>query len=172
MSANDARPWICFYCEFETTDRAEAAAHFGDRDDADEFKPLCKWWDRMSAGERIEEMQSLLRDLNEARDENQRLDALLNTPETEDFFEGIELEAAHQRQRWPSEQDAGKTHADWFWLVGFLAGKCLHSAASGDMHKALHHTISTAAALANWHRAIKGAGNMRPGIATPAEGQA
>lgn len=98
------------------------------------------------------------------------LKKLVNSPETDDFFKGIELEAAHQRTRWPSEQDAGKTHADWFWLVGYLAGKCLHAAISGDREKALHHTISTAAALANWHRAIKGAGNMRPGIADPKEG--
>jgi hypothetical protein len=95
--------------------------------------------------------------------------ALVNTPETEDFFKGIELEAAHQRERWPSEQDAGKTDADWFWLVGYLAGKCLHAAIAGDKTKALHHTISTAASLANWHRALKGEGNMRPGIETPAE---
>lgn len=97
------------------------------------------------------------------------LEALLNTPETDDFFKGIELEAAHQRYRWPSENDAGKTQADWFWLIGYLAGKCLYAALAGDTEKALHHTISTAAALANWHRAIKGAGNMQPGIATPPE---
>jgi hypothetical protein len=97
------------------------------------------------------------------------LDAILNTPETDDFFRGVPLEAAHQRWRWPSEQDAGKTPADWFWLVGYLAGKCLHAAIAGNTEKALHHTVSTAAALANWHRCIKGAGNMRPGIDTPKE---
>lgn len=101
--------------------------------------------------------------------EVERLNCLLNTPETDDFYRGIELEAAHQRLRWPSEHDAGKSPADWFWLVGYLAGKCLQSAVLVDTNKALHHTISTAAALANWHRAIKGVGNMRPGIATPSE---
>jgi len=111
-----------------------------------------------------------LRDIIVDRDEElDRLNKLINSPETEDFFRGIELEAAHQRSRWPSKQDAGKTHADWFWLVGYLAGKCLHAAIGGDQHKALHHTISTAAALANWHRAIKGVGNMRPGITEPLE---
>ncbi len=29
-----------------------------------------------------------------------RLQSVLNTPETEDFFAGIKLEAAHQRERW------------------------------------------------------------------------
>lgn len=35
---------------------------------------------------------------------------------------------------------------------------------SGDTDKALHHTISSAASLANWHAAILGTTNMRPGI--------
>jgi hypothetical protein len=96
-----------------------------------------------------------------------RLHSVLNTPETEDFYAGIELEAAHQRERWGSDHDAGKGHADWFWLVGYLAGKCLTAAIANDREKALHHTISTAAVLADWHRAIKGFGNMRPGIQPP-----
>lgn len=98
------------------------------------------------------------------RDELQRLRALVNTPELHDFARGVTLEAAHQRERWGNEHDAGKTAADWFWLVGYLAGKALHSQNGGDTDKALHHTISTAAALANWHGAILGAHNMRPGI--------
>lgn len=88
-------------------------------------------------------------------------------PETEDFFKGVPLEAAHQRARWGSEHDSGKAPADWFWLVGYLAGKCLAAHIGGGREKALHHTISTAASLANWHMAIKGAGNMRPGIEDP-----
>lgn len=90
-----------------------------------------------------------------------------DTPETGDFFKGVPLEAAHQRARWGSEHDSGKSPADWFWLVGYLAGKCLAAHVAGDSEKALHHTISTAAALANWHMAIKDAGNMRPGIEEP-----
>jgi len=97
------------------------------------------------------------------------LEAERDHPETEDFFKGVPLEAAHQRGRWPSEHDAGKSPADWFWLVGYLAGKCLASHIAGNREKALHHTISTAAALANWHLAIKGETNMRPGIETPTE---
>lgn len=98
-----------------------------------------------------------------------RLTALINSPELVDFARGVVLEAAHQRERWPSEQDAGKAPADWFWLVGYLAGKALTSALAGASDKALHHTISTAAALANWHASILGAHTgMRPGIAPPA----
>lgn len=88
-------------------------------------------------------------------------------PETEDFFKGVPLEAAHQRHRWGVEHDGGKAPMDWFWLVGYLAGKCLAAHIAGNQEKALHHAISTAAACANWHLAIKGKTNMRPGIEAP-----
>lgn len=42
------------------------------------------------------------------------LKAERDTPETEDFFKGVPLEAAHQRERWGAEHDSGKTPADWF----------------------------------------------------------
>ena len=99
----------------------------------------------------------------DARDEIRR--ELLNTPDVKDFATGVVMEALHQRERWGSEHDAGKMPADWFWLVGYLAGKALHAQTSGNTDKALHHTISTAAALANWHGAITGTHTaMRPGI--------
>jgi hypothetical protein len=97
-----------------------------------------------------------------------RVRQLLNTPETEDFLRGVALEAAHQRERWGAEHDVGKTPFDWFWLVGYLAQKAAASAVAGDVEKAKHHTISTSAALANWHLALSdGDNSMRPGIAPP-----
>jgi hypothetical protein len=101
--------------------------------------------------------------------EVRRVRALLNTPEVRDFGRAVVLEALHQRERWGTSSDAGKTAADWFWLIGYLAGKALHAAIAGNVDKALHHTISTAAACANWHAAITGASTaMRPGIDQPA----
>jgi hypothetical protein len=57
---------------------------------------------------------------------------------------------------------------DWFWLIGYLAGKALASHIAGDIDKALHH-ITAAAALCNWHSAVLGKTDMRPGL--PAEKQ-
>lgn len=94
------------------------------------------------------------------------LEAKLNTPEILDFVEAVRLEAAHQRQRWASDHDAGKTDADWFWLIGFLAGKALHNP-GGEPEKRLHRIVTVAAAAANWHAACLGETNMRPGIDTP-----
>lgn len=99
-----------------------------------------------------------------------KLRALLDVPEIEEFDKALPLEAAHQVKRWGSEHDAGKNPEDWFWLMGYLAGKALAAQKAGDEHKAKHHCISAAAALRNWHAHIRsGVTTMRPGIETPTE---
>ena len=96
--------------------------------------------------------------------------ALLNTPEVDEFDKGVPLEAAHQVIRWGAEHDAGKNPEDWFWLVGYLAGKALAAQKAGNLEKAKHHCISTAAALRNWHAHIRsGESKMRPGVEPPQE---
>lgn len=85
-------------------------------------------------------------------DEIGRLRAVLNTPELVDFGRAVVLEAAHQRERWGEAHDARKAPEDWFWALGYLAGKALHAARDGELQKALHHMISSAALLNNWHR--------------------
>lgn len=103
--------------------------------------------------------------------EVEALRAKINTPHTKNFAEAVVLEAVHQRDRWGSAHDAGKAPEDWFWLLGYLIGKALHAAKAGDTEKALHHTISSAAALANWHAALSGPStDMRPGIDPVARG--
>lgn len=96
----------------------------------------------------------------QARDQAEltRLRALVNNPELHDFSKGVVLEAAHQRERWGPNHDSGKSAPGWFWLIGYLAQKAMVSQGAGDTAKALHHTITTAAACANWHAAIAGTG--------------
>jgi hypothetical protein len=117
---------------------------------------------------RHDEIQRLRNELAEARKgeafadrvairwqaEAARLDALVNSPETADFIDGVRREAAHQRERWGAPHDREKSAEHWYWLVGYLAGKALRAAIEGKVDKALHHTISSAAALSHWHRAI------------------
>lgn len=95
------------------------------------------------------------------------LEALINAPEIIDFVKAVQLEAAHQRERWASSHDAGKTDADWFWLIGYLAGKALHNPPTDDGRTPdelrLHRIITVAAAAANWHAARLGKTDMRPG---------
>jgi len=82
------------------------------------------------------------------------LEALINTPETADFMKGLPLEAAHQIERWGADHDAGKNAWDWFWTCGYLAQKAAAAMAGGDLEKARHHTITTAALMLNWHRQL------------------
>lgn len=135
-------------------------------------------------------------DLLAARRERDRLHALINTPELINFRDAVVLEAAHQREHKGGENDAGKTPADWFWLVGYLAGRALEHHKEAERlagiyvpsvvpsvnevfldlvahhrEKAVHHTITAAAALANWHAAVIGAyTGMRPGCTPEALG--
>lgn len=82
-----ALPWRCFQCDFITSDPEEAAAHFGDRDDGEEFKPICKWWARMNDTERLETMQDQLRELNRGAEELIKL---------RDHVEALEEQLANQ----------------------------------------------------------------------------
>jgi len=82
--------------------------------------------------------------------ENKQLEALINNPHIDNFIEAVRLEAAHQRERWPPEHDERKTDADWFWLIGYLAGKILRPDQTPE--KRLHHIITTAAVCLNWHK--------------------
>ncbi len=75
-------------------------------------------------------------------------------PHIDDFMTGVAIEFTHQREAWGEAHDRSKSAENWFWLVGYLAGKALFATIKGDKAKALHHTISAAAALRHWHSAI------------------
>lgn len=108
-------------------------------------------------------VEALERENKALRDEIARLSSLINTPGTDDFFESVRLEAAHQIERWGTDHDAGKGPADWFWTLGYLSGKAMHFP-----NKRMHHIISSAAMLLNWWRAeMKISNEMRPGIEPP-----
>lgn len=116
----------------------------------------------------ISYVESLEQKIRELKEEVLELRAKLNVPELEDFAKGVVLEAVHQRDRWGSTHDAGKTAADWFWLIGYLAQKVLYSA-DNNLDRAKHHCVSCAAALANWHAQLAGDNHeMRPGLGAEA----
>lgn len=71
----------------------------------------------------------------------------INTPQTKDFIEAVRNEAAHQLNRWGGEHDDSKAPEDWMWLLGWLISKAVQ-----QPDKRLHHIVTSAAALAQWHR--------------------
>lgn len=107
-------------------------------------------------------------------EEAKRMHRRINSAVTADFTEAVTLEAAHQIERWGVGHDRGKSAFDWFWLVGYLAQKAAHAHEHGEREKALHHTISTAAALCNWHKHIIGdeSHDPTPPAAIKAQGEA
>lgn len=148
-------------------DRLRVLAHLYERSDG-AYAPAAM---RIAADE-LEKLEAERDQLRAERDAAQLAYegalAKLNAPELRDFAQAVVLEAAHQRERWGVDHDAGKAPADWYWLLGWLAGKAVHALAAGNVDKALHHVITSAAMLANWHSAITGADTrMRPGIAPP-----
>lgn len=134
-----------------------------------------------------------------ARDERDRLAALVNTPELVDFPKAVHLEAVHQEDRWGTSDREGKTPQAWFWLLSHLATRALEHHKEAErltglaaeceivMHKdaadwvgqqiahhrekAAHHCITSAAMLSHWHASVVGkCTTMRPASAAPAEG--
>lgn len=89
---------------------------------------------------------------------------LWDGPETEDFLEAVRKEAAFQVAKWGVSHDRAKQPEDFVFLVGYLGGKASQSQKDGDLEKAKHHTISSAAVLFNWHqRLCAGHGQFQPG---------
>lgn len=114
----------------------------------------------------IEALPPPHRELERVKARLAELETLLNTPVIDDFMKALPLEAAHQVERWGVAHDAGKTDADWFWLLGHLAGKAMHP--DQPFEKQLHHLITSAAMLLNWYGHKMGARTeMRPGINPP-----
>lgn len=102
----------------------------------------------------VERLRAMVRELEAKVAELEPIAALINRPETENFLRGVQLEAGHQRWRWGRDHDAGKDPDQWFWTLGFLAGKARHHHAEGDAEKARHHLISSAALLSHWHEHV------------------
>ena len=59
--------WRCFHCDFVTMNSVEAQAHFGEVDDGEEFKPICKWYSQTPEAERMHLLQDYVRDFQKER---------------------------------------------------------------------------------------------------------
>jgi hypothetical protein len=78
----------------------------------------------------------------------------INSASFEIFVEAVVNEARHQRLRYGDDHDLQKDGFDWYWTLGYLAAKAGRADNDGDFAKALHHTVTAAALLANWHRLL------------------
>lgn len=90
----------------------------------------------------------------EPQEELQRLRDLINHPEIEDFLKGVQLEAAHQTERWGPEDEQKPPH-HFVMVVTKIAGKMCMDVWDKDVDKFKHHCIALAAEMFNVHRQIK-----------------
>ncbi len=93
--------------------------------------------------------------MDEAAEEIERLTAIINRPENDDFVRGVSIEAEHQAQRWGDDHDIGKNGWDWFWTIGYLSQKATAAFEAGDYNKAKHHCVSTAALMKTMHGMVQ-----------------
>lgn len=107
----------------------------------------------------FDRVQAAEAQLADERMEHNLLKEMLSRPQVDEFLDGVVSEAAHQRQRWGDAHDRDKSAESWYWLVGYLSGKAVRSAIEGDRDKARHHTISSAAVLFQWWKAIHASAN-------------
>lgn len=150
---------VCAVASETETERLKAG-----RFTPEEFQNLCHNVDVQNGFEAFaagcaEFQRNLFRqcDRDNLAGEIQRLHDLIHTPHTDEFMTAVPLEAAFQIDHWGVEHDAGKKPEDFFWLIGYLAGKALRAVVKdNDVKKAKHHTISTAAVCLNWFRRISG----------------
>ncbi|MFM0270150.1 hypothetical protein PQQ59_06165 [Paraburkholderia aspalathi] len=88
-----------------------------------------------------------------------RLNAIIHTPESDEFLKGAAIEAEYQRElHGVDASDARFDWHQWYWVVGYLAGKALAACKSGEGNgeKAKHHLVTSAALLMNWHNVLTG----------------
>lgn len=73
-------PWECFHCGFKTSDKGEAAGHFGD---IGEEQPLCLVWADLDGDGRASEYQNMSSLYLDEADENNRLRAKVESLEAD-----------------------------------------------------------------------------------------
>ena len=96
-------------------------------------------------------------------DEVDRLTAIIDSPDPEDFVAATATEAKYQRAKWSEDErpTAYGMHddADYVFLIAHLTGGAAKTPdgdpGSAQRQKKLHRITAAAAALANWHEEVK-----------------
>ncbi len=79
---------------------------------------------------------------------------LINTPEVEDFMNGVKIEAVHQTEKWGADHEESKYPHDYSLVLDKLKGKQALAIWDRNIEKYKHHLITMAAVCHNIHRQI------------------
>jgi hypothetical protein len=97
---------------------------------------------------------NLVLELERVRKERDELLVKINTPEIDDFIEGVKLEAAHQTERWGLEKEENEPPHHYILVGSKLLGKLSVAIFDRDADKFKHHCITLAAVMHNCHRQV------------------
>lgn len=127
--------------------------HFGDKHPTE---PGQYWWRKhlRSHIDRLNKLNTVEVREGESQEEL-RLRALINHPEIDNFLKGVQLEAAHQTERWGLENEEQKAPHHFVMVVMKIAGKMCVDVWDRDFDKFKHHCIALAAEMFNIHRQTK-----------------
>jgi len=92
--------------------------------------------------------------------ENETYKTLINSPEINNFIEGLKLESSHQTIKWGNENEENKFPHDYALVMDKLKGKLALSIWDRNIDKYKHHLITMAALCYNIHRQF-----IKPGTA-------
>ena len=88
-----------------------------------------------------------------------KLEDLINSPELEDFLEGVKLESTHQTLKWGNNNEKMKYPHDFSNVLTYLHGKLIKAVFDNDLEKYKHHLITISAVCYNAHKQIKNDGS-------------
>ena len=100
----------------------------------------------------LPEIEEKDKEIAELKAEVSRLNTLINSPEINDFIEGVKIEAAHQTEKWGKQEDHPPHH--YILIFTKLLGKLSVCIWDRDVDKFKHHLITLSAAAHNIHRQI------------------
>jgi hypothetical protein len=125
-----------------------------------EIEALRSAADYLALQERAERAEA---ELALERDLRKLLEARVATPDADDWFESVRIEAAQQIDRWGgADYHPAENSRRLVLLISYLTAKALDAAAHDNADKAKRYTINTGAALLNWFRALSGEFSGRP----------
>ncbi len=85
---------------------------------------------------------------------------LIDTPEINNFLDGVKSESAHQTKKWGIEHEENKFPHDYALVLDKLKGKQALSIWDKDVEKYKHHLITMAAVCFNAHRQLNKEGTQ------------
>lgn len=88
-----------------------------------------------------------------SKSQRELINAIINTPQTENFIDAVKIEIQHHIERWGDESE--KHPHDFHCVISYLNGKLIKSIWEKDVEKFEHHLITITAVCGTCHKYLK-----------------